>query len=344
MSKNKIKQRKGNIDFMINEISYTKQNGFTSSQLVLEFSGKDVNYVIANTLRRVAYDDIPTYAFEYVDIESNNTKAFDNDMMTVRLRQLPVYDIQNDLYYLHPKYWQGVNYYDRNREKHESEKSIEAIINAENNTDELIAITTKDMAYYIDGQQVPYPHRNPDEPILLIELLPKQKFKCHLRAFLGVGERDSIWSGCKLAYYETDETDEKNKDKNNIIFTIEGNGQMPEYEVLVKCCKLIKLKLDSIEKEIEQRIKAKEINVASTIFIDLVNEDYTMGNLINYLLQNHPKIAFSGVSKPDQLIKQIIFKMMCTDDIQSPIEPLFEVIDYLKELFSNMEISFNKKI
>ena len=322
------------IDFKIKEISYIKQDKFLSSKLVLEFTGKDVNYVIANTLRRVSYDEIPMYAFEYVNIEHNNSKAFDNDMMNVRLRQLPLYDIKNDLYYLHPKYWQNINYYDKNREKHESEKLIEAIVNVYNNTNELKSVTAKDMSYYIDGQQVDYQHRNPDEPILLIELLPNQTFKCQLRAFLGVGERDSIWFGCKLAYYDIDDAD-----PNKILFTIEGNGQMSEYEVLVKCCKLIKLKLDSIAKEIDQRVKSKEIKLEPTIFIELVNEDHTMGNLINNALQDHPHIAFSGISKPDHLIKQIRFKMTCTDDVESPIKPLFEVIDYLKNLFTSIEIT-----
>lgn len=326
-----------NIDVNIREIEYTKQDKFISSQLILEFNGKDVNYVIANTFRRVSYDDIPTYAFVYVNIEHNNSKAFDNDFMTDHLRQLPVYDIKNDLYYLHPKYWQNVDYYDKNREKHESEMLIEATINAYNNTNELMSITTNDMYYYIDGQQVRYPNRNPDEPILLIELLPTQTFKCQLRACLGVGERDSIWFASKLVYYDYDD-----ENPNKVLFTIEGNGQTTEYDLLIKCCKLIKLKLDSIGDEIHQRILSQEIRVAPTIFIELVNEDHTMGNLINNALQDHPHIAYAGISKPDHLIKQIKFKMTCTEDVESPIQPLFEVLEYLKNLFDNFEIQFIK--
>jgi DNA-directed RNA polymerase subunit L len=332
-AKAKIKKGTG-IDFTIKQVSYTKQDKFTSSQLVLQFTGKDVNYIIANTLRRACYDDIPTYAFEYVNIEHNNSKAFDNDMMTVRLRQLPVYDIDSGLYYLHPRYWQDVNYYEKNREKHENEKLIEVIVNAYNNTNELMTVTTKDVGYYIDGQQVVYPNRNPDEPILIIELLPNQTFKCQLRAHLGVGERDSIWFGCKLAYYEFDE-----EKPDTVLFTIEGNGQISEYIALVKCCKLINLKLESVAKEVDQRVKSKDIRQERTIFLELVNEDHTIGNLINDALQNHPKIAFSGVSKPDHLVRQIKFKITCTDDIESPIQPFFEVISYLQSLFSHIEKS-----
>lgn len=330
-------KNKSDIDFKIKQIQYIKQNGFISSQLVLEFTGNDVNNVIANTLRRVSYDDIPTYAFEYINIEYNNSKAFDNDSMTTRLRQLPVYDIKNDLYYLHPKYWQNIDYYDKNREKHESEKSIEAVVNIYNNTNEMMNVTTKNMNYYIDGVQIEYPNRNPDEPILLIELLPNQTFKCQMKAFLGVGERDSIWFASKLVFYDYDDVS-----PNKILFTIEGTGQMSEYELLIKCCRLIKLKLDSIGKEIEHRVKTKEIKIAQTIFIELVNEDHTIGNLINNALQDHPYIAFAGVSKPDHLVKQIRFKISCIDDIDSPIQPLFDVVDYLRNLFTDLESQFIK--
>ena len=326
---------KAKIDLKVKEIEYIRQSGFTSSQLRLELSGADMNTVVANTLRRVSYDDIPTYAFEYVNIEYNNTKAFDNDFMVMHLRQLPVYDVSTDLYYLHPKYWQNVDYYDKDREKHEAEKPIEAIINVYNNTNELMNVTTREINYYVDGALTEYPHRHPGEPILLVELLPNQTFKCHMKAFLGVGERDSIWFASKLTFYEQDE-----KDPHRVELTIESAGQFPEYEILVKCCRLIKLKLSGIAKEIEQRVKTKEIRPASTIFIELVNEDHTIGNLINNALQDHPQIVFAGVSKPDHLIRQIRFKITCTDDIDSPLAPLFEVIDYLKNVFTHLENQF----
>ena len=331
----KDKPRRNKIDINVAQVSYTKQNKFISSQLVLNFSGKDMHYIIANTIRRVSYDDIPTYAFEFVNIEHNNSKAFDNDAMRMRLRQVPIYDIKTDLYYLHPKYWQNVDYYNKDREKHESERSIEATVNAFNNTNELMDVTTKDMHYYVDNIETKYISRHPDEPCLLIELLPNQTFKCQLRACLGVGERDSLWFASKVAYF-----DYEDNDPTSVRFTIEGTGQMPEYEILIKCCKLIKLKLNGIGKDLEQRIKTGEIRVAQTIFIELVNEDHTLGNLINNALQDHKNIAFSGVSKPDYFVKLIKFKITCTDDIDSPLEPLFNVIDYLVNVFDVLEKQF----
>ena len=332
---NKMSKQKNTLDINVQEISFTQQNGFISSQLVLALSGKDMNSVIANTLRRVSYDDIPTYAFEQINIEHNNSKAFDNDFMTMHLRQLPIYDIKTDLYYLHPKYWQNIDYSDKNRQKHESELSIEGVINVLNNTNELMNVTTKQLSYYIDGKQVEYPNRRPDHPILLIELLPNQTFKCQMKAYLGVGEKDSIWFASKLSYYNYD------SDPNNITFTIESTGQFSEYEILIKCCKLIKLKLNAIKNEVQNRIDTKEIRPSQIIHIDLANEDHTIGNLINNALQDHQQIAFSGVSKPDHLVKLIKFKIQSIDDVESPLGALFEVIDYLKSVFTLIEKKFS---
>ncbi|AYV80951.1 MAG: DNA directed RNA polymerase subunit L [Harvfovirus sp.] len=328
---------KKKIDISVKEIEYVPVNGFVSSLLTLDFSGGDMHYTIANTLRRVSYDDIPTYAFVYVNIEHNNSKAFDNDFMVDNLRQIPVPYVQNDLFYLHPKYWQNIDYYDKAREKHESEKLIEITVNAYNNTSELMVVTTKNMAYYIDGEPAEYTTPNKSEPIVLIELLPNQTFKCQLRACLGVGERDSIWFGSKLAYYEYEEATPR-----KVKFYIEATGQISEYEVLVKCCRLIKLKLNGIKSEIENRIQTKEIKPAQTIFLEFTNEDHTIGSLINNALQEHPHIVFAGVSKPDHLIKMIRFKMSSTNDVDSPLKPLFEVLEYLRKIYDHLENQFIK--
>jgi DNA-directed RNA polymerase subunit L len=325
------------LDLHVKELSYIKQDKFVSSQLTLELDGKDMHYVIANTLRRASYDDIPTYAFEYVNIEHSNSKAHDNDMMVVHLRQLPVYDMENELDYLHPRYWQDVDYSAKDRDKPEGERAIEATINAYNNTNDKVKVTTKDLAYYIDGKQVEYPNRHSGEPILLIELLPNQTFKCQMKAFLGVGERDSIWFAAKDTFYDY-EFDNPNK----ITFTIESAGQIPEYTILIKCCRVIRIKLDSIGKEIDHRVKARDIKPAPTIFFDLINEDYTMGNLINNALQDHPHIAFSGVSQADRMIRAVRFKIQCTDDVDSPIGPLFEALEYLKNVYTALEDKFVK--
>jgi RNA polymerase Rpb3/Rpb11 dimerisation domain. len=325
------------IDIKIKELEYVKQHKFTSSSLKLELEGKDMDAIIANTLRRVSYDDVPTYAFAYINIEYNDSIAFNNDYMKLRLRQLPIFNVSNDIDFLDSKYWKNVDYMNKNREKHEKEMLIEATINHYNTKNEIYNVTTKDMYYYINGVQVTYPDPYPEEPILLIQLLPNQTFKCQMRACLGVGEADSIWFASNDSYYEYND-----ENPNKVILTLESSGQMSEYEILVKCCRVIQVKLNAIQKHVKDRVDAKDIKPSSTLHIRLDGEDHTMGNLINNALQNNKHIAASGLSKPDHFIRSVLFKISSTNDVESPIGPFFEVIKYLKNVFSYLENQFTK--
>lgn len=321
------------IDISINKSQYRKHNGFTASKLILEFSGKDINAVILNTIRRVSFDDIPTYAFAYVDIEHNDS-VFNNDMMKIRLNQLPIFDVHSNIYYLHPIYWENVDYYDKNREKHDKEIQIEAVVNYYNTKDEIFNVTTDNMSYYINGNQQKYANKNSNEPILLISLRPGETFKCHLKGCLGVGERSNIWAAAGQTYYDV------NEDSGKITFTTESNGQMVEHDILIKACKLIKIKLKSIAQEIKNRVDTKEIMHNQVIFFELINEDHTIGNLINNCLQDHKDILFAGLSKPDHLIRAIKFKISSTSENTSPIKPFFESIEYLLNVFDHLEKQF----
>ena len=296
-----------------------------------------MNHVIANTLRRVSLDDIPTYAFAYINIEHNNS-VFNNDMMRIRLNQLPIYDIDNDMYFLHPSYWENVDYDKKTWEKHEKEIPIEAIINVyNNNKDEILDVTTDHITYYINNEhQNRFPSINQHAPILLIQLKPNETFKCQLKGCLGVGERNNIWSAAAQTYYEYSEDNEI-----SINFTIESNGQMAEHTILIKCCKLIKMKLNGVKQEIKNRVDSKEIVQSQSIIFELVKEDHTIGNLINNALQDHKDIIFSGISKPDHLVRTIVFKIESINEKISPIKPFFESIEYLIDVFDEIERQIN---
>jgi hypothetical protein len=290
-----------NLDINIVQKKYTKLNGFISSKLVLELSGKDINPIIVNTLRRTALDDIPVYALSYVNIEQNTSKAFDNDYMRCRLRQVPLYDIKHDLFHLESEYYADTSdnpiqtpaQLKNARTSHPKEKKIEIFINETNKTRELKSVTSNDLTYYIDGNLTEYQHDKAN-PILLIDLTPGQIFKCQLSAYLGIGEQDSIWAGCKQIYYEIQDN------PNNlelsmtspILLTIEGNRQLDEYDLLIKCCKNICFKLTETRKYIKKLVSNRNINLQQIMSIELIGEDHTIGNLINNALQDHKDIIF----------------------------------------------------
>ena len=60
-----------------------------NSRLELNLKGKNLNYVVLNTLRRTIFSDVPIYAFDKITI-NKNTSIFNNNYMKLRIENLPV--------------------------------------------------------------------------------------------------------------------------------------------------------------------------------------------------------------------------------------------------------------
>ena len=328
-----IKFKSQSLSIECNEIEMHESNGLDASWLTLLFSGKDFNIKLANSLRRACSNNIPTFAIpqELITIELNTSVAFNNDYMKLRLAQLPVYGLDPDLYFLAEKYWNKdtVNYADPKREKHPKEKSIEFYINSHNNSSMITNVTTNDIKMFIDGELInPY---NKKYPMLLIKLRPNDRFKCHMKAVLGVGERNVIWAGARNVYY-----DEKNTSKNEILFTIEGNGQCHEYDTLLKACKFLIKKYTDLRTDLNKKFKSKEILPKKVIYLKLDKEDYTIAEPLNYELQDHKNIIMSGLSRPDHLVRSIQIKVESDENIDSPIPAILECIDAVTNKFMHI--------
>lgn len=315
------------MDITIKEIEYIKPYDYISGKLELNIYGKDINIKIINALRRVACDYIPTYAFppELINIEENTSEAFNNDYMRTRLKFIPILNIDNGISYLHEEYWKEIEYNDIKRKKHENEKSIEININANNKTKEIINITTNDIKYYEDGKEIePY---NKEYPHLIIKLRTNERFKCHMKSAIGIGHKVAFWNAARNAYY----IEENNKYK----LTIESTGQITEYKIIRKACIYIMKKMENIVIEIERKIKKEDIIGDKIIKFILEGEDHTIGELLNYELQNHEDILGSGISKPDLLIDNITIKMTSNKGI--PIEAIKETIKIIINKFKKIE-------
>lgn len=333
MLEENIQLENSNFDINIKEIENHASNGLDASWLILNLSGKDFNIKLANSLRRASSNNVPTYAIpqEMITIEANTTIAFNNDYMRLRLSQLPVYGIDSELYFLAEKYWgkENVNHADPKREKHPKEQGVEFYINVHNNTSTIASVTTNDIKAHVDGQEIrPY---NAKYPILLIKLRPNDRFKCHMKACLGVGERNVVWSAARNAFY-----DEQGEKDNEILFTIEGNGQCHEYEILIRSCKFLIKKYTDLKNDLNKKINAKQIVHDKIIFFKLDNEDHTLGEPLNYEFQDHKDIIRSGIIKPDHLVKAILIKVESAAGIKSPLNAMLECIDIVIKKLSHI--------
>lgn len=330
-----IQLKNNKFDINIKLLEEKQSDGLGASWLKLLFSGKDFNIKILNALRRASRNDVPSYAFaiESINIEANNSIAFNNDYMEGRLVHVPVFGVDTDVFYLHEKYWQNVNYSDIKREKHVDEKLIEAHINVHNNSASIKNVTSHDIKLYIENESVnPSPYQLID-PMLIIKLRPNETFKVYMKASLGVGDRHISWGLARNAFY--DELINKNGDKE-YEFQIEGNWQSNEYKILVKTCKYLIRKLMNTKKDLERKIQSNDITHNSIIHFDMKGEDHTIGEILNYEFQSHKDIIFSGVMKPNLLVKSMLIKVISVDNIKSPIKAMLECFDSLVNKLSQI--------
>jgi DNA-directed RNA polymerase subunit L len=330
-----ISFKKHNFDMRVEEVEYVKyvkSEALGASWLTLKFSGKDFSVKMANSIRRAAANRIPTYAtpLELINIETNTTVAFNNDYMRLQLSTVPIIGIDPDLYYLDEKYWYKVNFADTAREKHKNEQSNEFYVQATNETSNITAITTNDMIIHINGdQQKLYSEQY---PILLIKARPKDSFKCHMKSVLGIGDMHAIWKAARSGYYDEIET----TNGKEYLLTLEGNWQFTEYDLYIRTCKYLIHKLQKIKEDIQQKMESKEIIPEQIIYFVIPNEDHTIGEILNYEFQNHGDILGSGLTKPDHLIKSIMFKVQSVADFEHPIDAMLECIDICINKFSHV--------
>jgi|SaaInlStandDraft_6_1057023.scaffolds.fasta_scaffold10782_2 DNA-directed RNA polymerase subunit L/DNA-directed RNA polymerase alpha subunit len=333
MSKESVQFKKSNYDINIEEVSNHKSNGLDASVLSLKMYGSDLNMSIYNTLRRANMNDIPTYAIpiEQITIDENTTAAYNNDYMKLRLSMLRVPKIDPKLSFLAEKYWNkdSVNYADPKREKHPNESNIEFYINCHNNTAENTQVTTNDIKVYVEGEQQQL--YNKKYPTLLIELRPNDRFKCHMKACLGVADRNVIWAASTNSYYD----DEIYSEENSLLYSIEGNDQIQEYDIMIRTCEFLMRKYTDLKADLKKRVSLGTISSENKLVLVLENETHTIGGPLNYELQNHKNIM-SGCIRPSHLVKSISLKIESIPGTKSTMNTIIDCIDIIIDKFEHI--------
>jgi len=334
MSEN-IEFKKHSFDIEVEEVAYVKyvkDESINTNLLTLKFFGSDFNIKMANTIRRVAANRIPTYAIptELIKIESNTTVAFNNDYMNLKLSTLPIAEIDPNLYQLDEKYWYKVNFADPEREKHKNEQSNEYYLDATNKTTSIIPVTTTDLNVYISGEKTtPYSEKY---PLLLIKLRPNDHFQCHYKSVLGIGDLNAIWKAARSGYYDEIET----SNGKEYVLTLEGNWQFSEYELYIRSCKYIIYRLNQIKDDLKEKMNSGQIENTEIIKFQIPNEDHTIGEVLNYEFQSHDDILGSGCTKRDHLIREILLTVESVPDKNSPFNAMLKCMDILVNKFQHI--------
>lgn len=318
------------IDIKIKEINKREFKNLQSSQLTLEISGKSAGEVVVNTLRRLSYDYVPTYAFpsELITIDKN-ISVFDNDYMRLRLSEITIPKISTNVSYLDDKYWRNVDFSNPGREKHQDDnKVIELYVNANNDTKENMNVTTEHVKVFENGVELKGKF-DPKYPCLIVQLRPGGVFNCRCLAALSIGKNNHIFCAAGNAYF-----DEESPGKFNL--TLESQGQLDEYEILYKSCFVMKEKL----KQTKELTKSHVID-GNELKLELMNEDHTLGYMLNDFLQNNVDLVYSGISKPNLLTDRMVIIMMSSKR-KNPLIVLQETIDHTIKLFDNIQNQIKK--
>lgn len=319
----------------IKEISNIEDE-FNSTYLELLISGKNIGYPIINALRKACINQIPTYAFHPSKINIlHNKSVFDNSYMKGRLSQLPITKINHDLKFLPLKYYKDVNFADIKLDKHPDDNMlIEYYVKVRNDgPDRVLNVSTNNLQISINNLKIePSEKYSKKNPILLIQLRPGDEFECSMKGVLAIGEIDAIFDSSNSYYEEIAE--------NKYSFKIESNGQLPEYEIILRACEIIIEKNKIIKENINNNQYQMLITENNSMILEILNEDYTCGGPINFILQNMDKIIFSGITKPDFMQKNILIKFKAASEYK-PIDVLNDAIDQSVKIFEEIKHKIN---
>jgi len=322
------------IDLKISQIHKQEFKNLQSSQLILGLSGNVVNSTLVNTLRRLSLDHVPTYSFSNhtIFIEKNNS-IYNNDYMRLRLSQMTVPKITNKIYFLEDKYWKDVDFKNPDRIKQQDDtKLLEVYINSTNNTSDIMNVTTNHIKVYEDGIELKDKF-NTEYPSLIIKLRPGEEFSCRCVGVLSIGMNNSLWSAAGNSYF-------KEISEHEFQLIIESQGQMDEYEILHKGCRVLKEKINITKKLIKDKYDLQDIVNTQMLKLEIENEDHTLGGIINDCLQNNKNVLFSGLSKPNLLIDTIIIEFQTIE--KNPLKFLNETLNYVTKLFDEIESQISK--
>jgi DNA-directed RNA polymerase subunit L len=321
---------------------------FQRGKMRVIFSGKDANTQFINSIGRIMMDRIPKYALareliyvERIEPESGyrDSVAVNHDMISRSFKDLPIPNINPDIFYLHEKYWKGVDYLDTKRDTHELEKRIEFNLDVRNEADELgdssiISVTTNDLMVYVDGELKEL--YDMEFPYHIIDLKPKEQIRLSAKAVLGVGLRDCCWQAAST--YSLDEETEE----GSVILMFKATLSFDEYALMDKALKYYKERTELIANMMEKKYLLEEDKQGT--FIALLNgEDFTIGTPLAYEIQSHPDCLKGSCGMPDNLVDQIEITIVTEEAdniigiIKDSVDNLIKKIEIIQEEFSKMK-------
>ena len=297
----------------IKNVSY-KNDEINGSLLVINFKGKHAVYQILNSIRQACINQVPIYAFDAknINIIKNNT-VFDNTETKLRMSQIPIYNLELDNY---------------NNNDDDNEIIVEAYVKKKNNTLKLMYVDTNDIIIKINSTLINNTDMySKDYPIVITKLRPNEELECSLKSALNNGDYNSIYNGssCYWKKHSDEEYDLK----------IEGNGQMKEYNLIIKVCEILIDKFELLYKNFSNEQYKVVTFGKNKVIIEIYNENYITFGPINYMLQNLEDVHKSGISPISYLEKKMQLSVETYN--KNPLEDILIAINDCVKLYTDIK-------
>ena len=329
----------------INNIEYNVKSydsTYGNTRLELNIKGDNIDYVILNTLRRAIMSYIPNYAFTEFNFKKNNT-IFNNNYLKLRISNIPVWGIENNLEIFVPKkkslieetIYEEENINDDIDLNPETTnlntstlKQLTMYVDYKSNEKDVMTVTTDHAKFYYAEKKIDSPYKI---PIPIVKLQPNQTITFSVITSVGIEQQHAIYSVVGVCFY-------KQITENEFDFIVESRGLLTEKRIIHIALINIIDKLKNIFKTISNNIDDKKLKGE----IIIMHEDNTMGNLISHGMQQHKDISFVGYNLPHLLEDKVIIHYELKKGGKL-LDVLNSVTDYYKNLFNKI-LDKNKNI
>lgn len=330
------------------------ENGF------LKFSLLDCNMSIANALRRIMISDIPTFVFRTYPYSENkaevthNTTRFHNEIIKQRLSCIPIHiddmdfpykdyvievDVKNDtdnILYVTTKDFKIKNI---KTDVYSDESAVRAIFPPSAITGDYIefARLQPKLSENIDGERLTLRcgldigMASQDGAFNVIST-------CAYECTPDIQKANEVWKDKEAVMKKSEmseaeiEFEKKNwflldakryYQPNSYDFTIESVGVFENIEIVIKACEIMISKCEKLLENLQHgkvTILPSETTLKNGFDITLVNEDYTLGKVIEFYLYQQNFIAdktlsFCGFRKPHPHATESIIRVAFHNEI-----------------------------
>ena len=318
----------------IKNVSQDNTKGF--SRLEFDITGKDVNHVIVNALRRTVLSEIPIYAFTEFIFNKNNS-VFHNNFIKNQIKNLPVWGINNKIEIFEKLKIIKNEIIDEDNNLDDDvdlvfDKKIDSTsldqltmyVDYANKINDVFSVTTEHAKFYFAQKQIPNPY---PIPIQLVKLQKDQHINFTTVTSIGTEKDNAHFSPVSICVYEE-------KKEDYFRFFIESRGQMTEKDILHRAIVNLNNKLENILQQITNSLNIiDESKVEGRI--EIKNEEHTIGNLLSRGLQNHKNVSFACYHLPHPLEKRVIIEYKLKSG--KFINVLKDVTNEFIELFNKLD-------